>query len=324
LQIEKSQMSLDNGLSPASVWLSASPLHTLRNDNVTLSFAPSAGGRMTSLKSIDPDTGIEHDWLMPMPEQALRDGFDAYAWPKAGCYPLLPFSNRVRNASFEWNGRQIPLSPHPGQLHAMHGLAHARAWQLDELAGTTATLSLRHVPAGNDWPWPFFATQSLTLSPDALTAVMTLRNDGDHAMPAGGGFHPFFPRAAGLRVRFATTHLWPADEGGVATGRREIEPPEDYRLARALPDTEWSGYYSGWDGEAQLLMPSGRILRIRAGAPLRHLIVYAPAGRDFCCVEPVSHAVDAVNLCKTGLPDTGVQELEPGATMRFEMQLALL
>jgi aldose 1-epimerase len=50
-------------------------------------------------------------------------------------------------------------------------------------------------------------------------------------------------------------------------------------------------------------------------------VVYAPEGRDFCAVEPVSHVADAVNLHQQGLPDTGLCELEPGASLRFEMLL---
>ncbi|AQV98263.1 aldose epimerase [Cupriavidus necator] len=313
------------GAAPAScgVWLAAAPVHTLRSGPLTLRFAPAAGGRIVALESFDAHSGRQRDWLVPMPAQALRDGFDAHAWPKAGCYPLLPFSNRIRNAAFSWGGRDIRLVPHPGQPHAMHGLAHARPWQLDSLASTRAALSLRHVPAGLDWPWPFTATQELELTPEGLSALMTLRNDGNCPMPAGAGFHPFFPRPPGLRVQFSASHLWPADAGSVAIGRRDIAPEEDYRSPRALPPTEWSGYYSGWQREARLLMPDGHGLVMRAGMPLEHLVVYAPAGRDFCCIEPVSHVADAINLHQRGFPDTGFQQIEPGTTLRFAMQLQI-
>ncbi len=75
---------------------------------------PAAGGRIAALASVDAD-GRRTDWLAPMPASCLRDGFDGLAWPKAGCYPLLPFSNRIRGGRFQWAGREVCLAPHPGR-----------------------------------------------------------------------------------------------------------------------------------------------------------------------------------------------------------------
>lgn len=100
----------------------------------------------------------------------------------------------------------------------MHGVAHARAWQVDALSASSAELSLRYVPVAEGWPWPFVATQRLALTPEGLHAEMSLRNAGDTPMPAGGGFHPYFARTPGMRVRFEADTVWPMDADEVATG----------------------------------------------------------------------------------------------------------
>ncbi len=77
-------------------WLAPGPVHTLRAGVLMMDVAPAA---------------------------CLHDGFNGLAWPKAGCYPLLPFSNRIRDGRFLWGGREIRLAPHPGQAtrHAWRG-----------------------------------------------------------------------------------------------------------------------------------------------------------------------------------------------------------
>ena len=49
--------------------------------------------------------------------------------------------------------------------------------------------------------------------------------------------------------------------------------------------------FDGWDGRATVAWPRrGWRLELRASAPFRHAVVYTPPGRDYLCVEPVSHA----------------------------------
>lgn len=306
----------------AGIWLAPGPVYTLRAGALAMDLAPAAGGRIASLASIDA-AGVATDWLAAMSAECLREGFDGLAWPKAGCYPLLPFSNRIRDGRFLWAGREIRLAPHPGQAHAMHGVAHARAWQLDQLSETAATLSLRYAPVADDWPWPFLATQRFVLTPDGLDAEMILRNEGDSDMPAGGGFHPYFARTPGMRVQFDAAYMWPVDAGEVATGRATITAREDFRSSRALSEESLSVYYSGWQQQAVVTRADGASMAMTADDPLDHFILHAPGGQPYFCLEPVSHVADAVNLSARGWEGTGLRTLAPGETMHLRMQLRI-
>ena len=64
-----------------------------------------------------------------------------------------------------------------------------------------------------------------------------------------------------------------------------------------------------------------RTIRVTAESPLDCLVVYTPPGRDFLCVEPVSHVTDAFNLAASGRADTGMQLLEPGEALRAMVTL---
>jgi aldose 1-epimerase len=72
-------------------------------------------------------------------------------------------------------------------------------------------------------------------------------------------------------------------------------------------DAEAAGATLHWPGH-------GRTLRLTGDGVLRFLIVYTPAGADFFCVEPVSHAPDALN---SPLPEarTGLRMLAPDETL---------
>ncbi|CAJ0818706.1 aldose 1-epimerase [Ralstonia flaminis] len=306
----------------SQTWLAPGPVHTLRAGALTMTVAPAAGGRIASLASAG-EGGQRIDWLAPMSEACLRDGFDGLAWPKTGCYPLLPFSNRIRDGRFVWAGREIRLTPHPGQPHAMHGVAHARAWAVEQLTASSIVLGLRYVPEVDNWPWAFTATQTLVLSPEGLEAVLTLRNEGSDDMPAGGGFHPYFVRTPGMHVRFAAETMWPTDAGEVAIRSEPITAREDFSNARALPGDALSVYYSNWQQQAVVSRADGATLTLRADDPLDHFILHAPSGQPYFCMEPVSHVADAVNLAEQGCKGTGLRVLMPGQTLRLRMQLRI-
>ena len=59
----------------------------------------------------------------------------------------------------------------------------------------------------------------------------------------------------------------------------------------------------------------GARLVMTAEPPLDFLTVFTPPDLPFFCVEPVSHATDAVNLTAPAA-DVGQRRLEPGGTLR--------
>jgi aldose 1-epimerase len=60
---------------------------------------------------------------------------------------------------------------------------------------------------------------------------------------------------------------------------------------------------------------------VTAESPLDFLMVYTPSGRHFFCLEPVSHATDAVNLAAAGRTDVGLLALDPGQSLRAAITL---
>jgi aldose 1-epimerase len=252
-----------------------------------VSVAPSAGGRIVRMVEYVPAdeaghgaagrVACERDWLEPL----AASSWPAHAWPKAGCYPLMPFSNRVRDGVLHAGGERIVLERLPGQAHALHGYAQFFVWEALEHAPARLTMAYRH-PAGR----------------------------------GGIGLHPYF-QARAVRARAGLEWRHNGDEMAMSAHAR----PPGYRHRR--DGATRTDFLARWDGRALLDGDDGRRLKLRAGSKLSHLVVHEAAGRDYLCVEPVSHVCDAFNLAAAGHADTGLVMLEPGHAIEARISFAI-
>src|SRR5450432_2223592 len=91
-------------------------------------------------------------------------------------FPLVPYSNRIGNATFEWDGKIIELTPNfPPEPHAIHGVGFERSWTCTARTADSALLTLIHQPDAG-WPWPFEARQRITIADRELTLDLTAVN----------------------------------------------------------------------------------------------------------------------------------------------------
>lgn len=302
--------------------LSVVPEAALSNGPLTVTLAPAAGGRITRLASVDAASGDITEWLVPLSEAVRTTGFESTQWPKAGCYPLVPFSNRIRAGRFAAPHRAVQLPLHPGERHALHGGAQQRPWELTTREAHRATMAYAHRPGDHGWPWAFRAEQLVELDADGLTLQLKVFNDDPAPMPCGFGFHPYFPARFAQRLRFDASTVWPADSEFLASAPQPTGAADDHAIARPLPDAECTRYHGDWSGRAGMVASDGRAIELLASDALRHLVLHRPAHGAYFCFEPVSHVADAANLASTR-NDTGWRVLAPGASMACSMRLHL-
>jgi aldose 1-epimerase len=140
-------------------------------------------------------------------------------------------------------------------------------------------------------------------------------------MPAGLGPHPYFLRTPKATVAAGIGKMWLDESEKMPT--RPVDPPAhlDLRKGVRVDTAAMDNCFSGWDRSAAIEWPEWRArLTMTADAPLDFLVVYTPAKQDFFCVEPVSHAPDAVNNVNAGREDTGFLALEQGKTLRVNIR----
>lgn len=285
-------------------------LLTLRSGPLGLEVLPDVGGAVTRFWLERGDDAVE--LFRPATARAVeaRD-------PKGmACFPLVPFSNRIRDGRFAFGGRAVSLPPNdPVERYPLHGFGWRAAWRPAAVERAAVTLELAHAPGA--WPWAFRAVQHMALARSRLTLTLSLTNESDAAMPAGLGFHPYLPRTAEARLTARVGRVWLTDPDGLPTALVEPPPGSDPGNGLRVDAVALDHCFVGWQGRATVEWPEHRVGLTLAGAPpLGCLVVYTPPGRDFFCVEPVSHVTDAFNLAAGGRADTGMLVLGPGETAR--------
>jgi aldose 1-epimerase len=238
-----------------------------------------------------------------------------------GCFPLVPWSNRIREGRFVFGRRTVSLPPNrPQDRHTIHGHGFQTAWTVVSARPAEAVLEYLHAPGA--WPWAYRAVQRIVVTPASLELELTLANESDAAMPAGLGWHPYFPRTAKTTLTACVTGLWLTDTEVLPTVRVELPPDRNPGRGLLVDRVPLDNAFVGWDGQATIAWPE-RHARLRLGTrgPLGTLVVYTPPGESFFCAEPVSHITDAFNLAATGQADTGMLTLAPGESVRASLTL---
>jgi aldose 1-epimerase len=143
----------------------------LRAGRAFAGVAPGIGGSIAHFYWLDGARRL--DWLRP----AGADDLAAGTADRLACFPLVPFSNRIRNGCFSFGGHDValPLNQFP-QPHAEHGHGWQAAWRVAARANDRLTLEYEH--AADAWPFPYRAVQEFRLTEDALSVALTVENRG--------------------------------------------------------------------------------------------------------------------------------------------------
>jgi aldose 1-epimerase len=277
-----------------------------------------------------PSVGMVGSSLRHRGEELLgqRGGLDVYAERGSSFgIPLLhPWAN-VLERSYTAAGRTVALdfdrSPLRAEAHglAIHGLlTAARGWRVEEATATTlaALFDFDRPELLAAFPFPHSLRVDVELSPGALSIETALTPTGDTPVPVSFGWHPYLtlpgvPRAefvVGLPVRTRAV----LDERVLPTGA--TEPAGD--LSGPLGDREFDDLFPELGPEpAFTLTGGGRRLAVEFGAGYPVAQVYAPAGSDFICFEPMTAPVNAL---ATG---DGLRLVEPGGDFRAGFRLTV-
>ena len=249
----------------------------------------------------------------------------------ASCYPLVPYSNRIRDARLTFGGRAFALARNFGDSpHSILGAGWQRLWTVAAATPTRATLTLDHDAQGeaaSAWPWPFRALQTFDLASQddahaSLTATLTIENTGAAPFPFGLGWHPFFPRDPTTTLQFTASNVWINDATELPIELVDAGGPWSFREPRPFGDATIDNVFVGWDGRATLRSAQRRVVTtIEADSACAVLVVYAPENRDFVAVEPVSHETDAFNRAAAGAKETGMRVLAPSAAYSCTMRI---
>ncbi len=229
-------------------------------------------------------------------------------------FPLVPFSNRIGNARFNWAGREINLTPNfAPEPHAIHGIGWTTPWLVEGRGDNHVELSLHH-ECDEAWPWSFAAHQRISLENDALILRLSVANLANEAAPLAFGHHPYFYKA-GARLTFSATDVLMSGDDALPTIAVAPQDQFDFSLGGLVAGRTIDHCYAGWDGKAQIIW-ADQPLSLRIEADMPAIVVYVPEGGDYFCFEPVPHINNALNM-SDNLPQ--MPSVAPGA--RYETHI---
>jgi aldose 1-epimerase len=233
---------------------------------------------------------------------------------------MLPFANRAFDSLVD-DGEIRFTVPANDPSGTIHGFGWQAAWEVaEQSAGHTAML---HRRSGGPDPYRYRARQDIRLDEGGMTIALSLTNESDTTLPFGMGLHPWFPCAPDTRLGMTATGALIFGEKFRATGTQALPAGGPYAGKPVFAtgvETAWS--FLGWDGSAQIETPSaGLAITISASESLRCPVVWAPAGADFLCVEPQSHAAGAPSeaVVRAASP---LRRLQPGETLEGWMRVS--
>lgn len=258
---------------------------------------------------------------VPLLRPARSDDADALS---SGCYPLVPFGNRVRQNRFVYEGRAYQFTPNtPWDEHYLHGEGWQSEWAIDGQGDDHLELGFTH--RGGHTPYAYHATQSFALKDGALVLTLAVENRGEVALPFGIGWHPYFPMTAETTLFAPASKFWTEVEGWLPGEATNIPEDLDFSRPSELPHRWVNNGFEDWCGEAIVSWPERHTaLHLTADPVFKHAFVFVSDTafdpsfkRDYFCFEPMSHLANGHNL--PGLGD--LRRLEPGEMLSGSIRL---
>ncbi|CAH1654294.1 aldose 1-epimerase [Chelatococcus asaccharovorans] len=243
---------------------------------------------------------------------------------RSGCYPLLPFGNRIAGNRFTFEGEDYAFAANTDwDPLVLHGDGWLATWSVAEASATRAVFRSGSQDEGT---FQYDAEQVFALEGPALTVTMTIVNRGPRAMPFGFGWHPYLPVHPDTTLTAMASEYW--EEGALSLPTRRMPLPEDldFTHPRGVPRRRINNGFEGWDGHAEIASRSAGVTTlITASEALRRSFIFVPDPAEppvhpvpFFAFEPMSHTANAHNLAGDG----GLRRLAPGESLTGSMTIA--
>ena len=289
----------------------------LRQGQTVVQVAPSAGGNAFSIQ-VD---GVEY---LRQPESMDKLPGVGYGNPV-----LYPMPNRVKGASFTFDGKQVVFQPNAGG-NFIHGLVNRHAWQVIHSEADARSANLRMLTDFSE------GTELYTLYPFAHRLFLSVQVTDGHVrwtyevdnangkqhVPFGFALHPYISYQGERKETFLTnpaTH-WMESTQQLPSGKLVPAEELDYPLGQpmSLEGTKFDDVFWGMRPDKPTRIEFrdvGRSILIRTSEEFTHLVVWTP-DRPYFGIESQTCSTDAHNLHAAGMQDAAhLQICPPGEKM---------
>ncbi len=269
----------------------------LKNEKLSLGILPNCGGSLSFLKYKGKDILRPCD---PNENEANNSSL----------FPMIPYTSFISDGHFPYFGitRTVPTNSSISK-YPMHGDVWRSKLKVIKQSESSVELQLVHKKL-EGFPYDYTTYVIYTLKENDLLITLKLQNDTPLPMPYGLGIHPFFKLDKSTMIQYNAQNIWFRGGDPILGHPYAIPPALDFSNARTIPHETIDISVDNWDSKATVFYENCTV-KIQADETFTHLILHAPRGKDFFCLEPVSHTPDAFNLAAQGVVGTGIQSLGP-------------
>jgi aldose 1-epimerase len=278
-----------------------------------------------------PESGMLGASLRHCGEELLGrvEDIDAMAAAGSACgIPLLhPWANRLAGPGYAAGGRRVALDMASPLLHPdanglpMHGVPWAKlAWEVTaEGPGTLAArLDWDRADLLAIFPFPHRLELAVELLPGGLTIAVALMAGPAGPVPISFGFHPYLQLPGLARdawhMRLPSMHRLALDARGIPAGEETpFSGLDDCLAGRQLDD----GFRLDGGGAAFSIEGAGRRLTVELTEGYDHAQIFAPPGREFVAMEPMTAPANAL------VSGRGLRLLPAGGTFKAVFRIAV-
>lgn len=284
----------------------------LANGRLELVLAPETGGSIARF-----------DYLGKAGRVPILRGADGVPGSvlDAACFPLVPYSNRIRGGRFTFRGREVRIAANmAGDPSPLHGQGWLSPWRAEARGEHEVELRFRH--EAGEWPWTYEARQQVILGHAALAIRLICRNLSDQPMPCGLGQHPYFPCTPETRLDTEVAAAWEIDEQVLPIARVAAEGRFDLK-DRLVCGQDLDHGFDGWGGIARIDDPALPFALDLSSPDATCFQLYSPRSGGLFVAEPVTHANAALNAPEEEWCGLGLRILAPGEEMELRMAISL-
>jgi aldose 1-epimerase len=288
-------------------------LFTLQNEHWQVGILPQTGASIAFSRV--HKNGAWIDVLRPTPEADYGNS------SSCSSFIMLPWCNRIKGGILRFDGQEYQLHTTKDDGTARHGDVRGRAWTIDHADANHIRMTIRSADYPDmNWPFKFSAAASYELDGELFLWTLSLKNEDTRPMPGGFGHHPYFVRPENPlpEVQIHCSQQFELVDYLAVAPPVPVKPLLDFRQLRPLDALERNDLLTKRtnheeDPVAHLRFPGDNIdIYMITERLFEHILLYAPEGKPFFAVEPMTNASDGFNLYADKTPGSGVFVLQPG------------
>lgn len=251
--------------------------------------------------------------------------------------PILIPPGRIRGGHFVYDQVKYQFDRNTANDHHIHGLHRTQPWCVSDIEEDDDSCSIAtELSTAHDEHWsrqlpvPLRLEMMLRLEGSSLSQILKVRNQGEHAIPFGIGYHTWFlldgePERWSLKL--PVNGIYTLDEQLLPTGEVEqLGALAPLSTGISLKGLNLDTALRAISGQTSALLSrdDGYSIKYSADEPFfKHWVLYTKGEAErFLCIEPYTWLPDAPNL-QQGEPFTGLIRLEPQQTIEFSTHLEI-